>query len=209
MPPSPIPSPVPSPAPGAGAVVQLAGDMLPTTIFTLLLIAMMIDWMGIGPDGIRDRAAFLLGTAAIRAGWDGSPADKHTVDAIARFVDEAKGTGNTGLAQASTGTLVGVVVGIVGVYCIGCLIPDTWATRAGRWARLSFSSKGPAGPAAAGPGAGRTKRRLNGKVWALAWLIGVTAEMPGGLVGAVIGGGVDILGGLVGWLPDLLFGVVT
>lgn len=184
--------------------------MSPTGIFALLLTALLIDWMSIGPDSVRDRVAFCLALPAIRAGWDGSPVDKQTVAVLAGFVDQAKRTGNATLAQASTATLVGVLVGGLVLYCVGCLLPDRAAGRLGPWARLAFrggrgpaaTPGGPAGPRVAAVG----RYRLNGRLWACAWLLGLLAELPGGLIGQITLAAVDGLTSLVAPVPNILFG---
>lgn len=183
--------------------------MSPTGIFALLLIALLIDWMSIGPDSIRDRVAFCLALPAVRAGWDGSPVDKQTVAVLAGFVDQAKHTGNATLAQASTSMLVGVLVGGLVLYCVGCLLPERAAGKLGPWARLAFragrGAAAPAGPVGPrGPAAGRY--RLNGRLWACAWLLGLLAELPGGLVGSVTLAAVNGLTSLVAPIPNIVFG---
>ena len=53
--------------------------MSPTATAILLVLALIIDYMSVGPNSLRDRLAFLMGVAAIREGFNGSPLDRWTV----------------------------------------------------------------------------------------------------------------------------------
>lgn len=182
--------------------------MSPTGIFALLLTALLIDWMSIGPDSIRDRIAFCLALPAIRAGWDGSPADQWTVQLISTWIDQAKNSGNPTLAQAATAQLLGVLVGGLAVYCVGVLLPVRLSSKLGRFATLTFRrAGGAANPGApGGPGRG-SALRLNGRLWACAYLLGIMAELPAGLIGSLVLGGVNVLTAVATPLPNMLFGV--
>lgn len=182
--------------------------MSPTGIFALLLTALLIDYTSFGPDSIRDRLAFLLGLAAIRSGWDGSPVDRYTVDFVSGWIDQAKSTGNTGLAQASTAAIVGVLVALLALYCVGCLLPVKASAKLGGFALLAFTPGGGA-PAAASQGRpGRlSKYRLNLRLWTCAWLLGMMADLAGGAVGDTVNSLVNGLVALVAPLPNFLFGV--
>lgn len=182
--------------------------MSPTAIFALLLMALVIDWMSIGPDSIRDRVAFLLGLPAIRAGWDGSPVDRWTVDMASTWIDQIKASGNATLAQAATAQILGVLVGALAIYCIGVLAPVKWSSKLGRFATLSFrKGGGAAGGGVVGRTGGGSGLRLNARLWVCAYLLGIMAELPAGLVGELIEGAVDGLTGIVAPLPNTLFGV--
>lgn len=179
--------------------------MSPTGIFALLLTALLVDWMSIGPDWVRDRLAFLLGLPAIRAGWNGSPADRWTVDMLSTWIDQIKASGNATVAQAATVQVLGVGVGLLAVYCVGVLLPVKASAKLGRFAMLTFRKGGAAGGGGAvGKASGL---RLNGRLWLCAYLLGIMAELPKGLVGAIVLGSVNGLTALVAPLPNTLFGV--
>lgn len=180
--------------------------MSPTAVFATLLIALVIDYMSIGADSIRDRVAFCLALPAVREGWDGSQLDLWTVQTIATFVDTAKRSGNGELAAANTALLVGVLIGILFIYCIGCLLPTKASAKLGKFAQLAFSG-GPARPGGGPAMGGASKYRLNYRLWACAILLGMTAEMPNGLVGEASLGFVDGLTGIVAPVPSIVFGV--
>lgn len=180
--------------------------MSPTGIFALLLTALIVDWMSIGPDSIRDRVAFLLGLPAIRAGWDGSPVDRWTVDMASTWIDQIKTSGNATLAQAATAQILGVLVGLLAIYCIGVLLPVKASAKLGRFAMLTFR-KGGGGGGVAARGGGGSGLRLNARLWLCAYLLGIMAELPGGLVGQLVEGAVNGLTSIVAPLPNTLFGV--
>jgi hypothetical protein len=50
----------------------------------LLLLALVVDYMSVGPNSIRDRLAFLMGLVAVREGFNGSPLD----DFVAQQLDK-------------------------------------------------------------------------------------------------------------------------
>jgi hypothetical protein len=87
------------------------------------------------------------------------------------------------------------------VYCVGVLAPNRWSSKLGRFATLAFRG---GGGGAVGKGGGM---RLNGRLWACAWLLGMLVDLAGGAVGALLVGGVNGLSGIVAPLPNTLFGV--
>lgn len=180
--------------------------MSPTAVMIVLLIALFVDWMSVGPNSIRDRIAFCLAVPAIYEGFNGGPLDRFTVEALGAVIDQAKHAADGSyIAGAITPKVIGALAGGLFIYTIGCLAPEKWSNRLGPFARLAFSGKtGPAtGPAIAGPA---TKRRLNVRLWACAALIGVLCDLPDGLVGEAMDGFVGFLDWAVAPLPVLLFG---
>lgn len=187
-----MPPSVPPSAPPSGAA-ELAHLMTPTTVAVLLLLAVAVDYMSIGPNSLRDRLAFLLALPAIREGFDGSPLDKWTVGALSGLIDQAKRmTGGAYIAGATTSYVLGAAIGLLAVYAIGALLPDKTSRKLGRWAGVKL----PAG----------SLHRLNTKLWALAVVLGMLCDLPGGLVGDTVRVLVDALTGLTAGLPELLFG---
>lgn len=167
--------------------------MSPTAVAVLLLLALVVDWMSVGPNSIRDRLAFLLALPAIREGFNGSPLDAWTVGALSRLIDTLKHmAGGAYIAGAVTSVVVAGAVGVLGIYTIGALMPEKFSTKLGRFAAISF----PQSPL----------HRLNTKLWVCAILLGLLADLPRGLVGGILSGGIAALVEVVQPLPNLLFG---
>jgi hypothetical protein len=168
--------------------------MSPTGVAVLLLLALCVDYMSIGPNSIRDRLAFLMALAAIRQGFDGSPIDKWTVQQLSALLDELKtSTGSEYIAGATTSTLLGGFVGVLAIFTVGCLLPVQASKKLGRFASLTW----PQSPV----------YRLNLPLWLAAALLGMLAELPGGAVGATLLAAIDFVTGWVSLIPAWLFGV--
>lgn len=169
--------------------------MTPTSVFIVLMLAFVIDYMSIGKDSLRDRLAFLLAIAGFRDGFDGSPADKWTVgklsDGIEWLLDQTNGAY---IAGTSINIAIGAGVGVLAIYAVGCLLPNKASARVGRWATLNFP-KSSAG-------------RINWKLWLIAFLLGVLADLGRGLVGELTEGAVVALTTIVAPIPIMLFGSV-
>lgn len=167
--------------------------MSPTGVAVLLLMALVVDWMSVGPNSIRDRLAFLLALPAIREGFDGSPLDQWTVGALSNLIDALKSTaGGSYIAGAVTGVVLSAAIGILAIYTVGVLLPDRLSKKLGRFAALTFPESG--------------IYRLNAKLWLCAILLGLLADLPGGAVGGILTGAVAALTEVVQPLPNLLFG---
>jgi len=181
----------------------VAPTMSATAVFALMLTALLVDYSSFGPDSLRDRAAFLMGLAAVRVGWDGSALDRYTVDTISAWINEAKRTGNTDLAAARTGEVLGVLVCLLAMYCAGCLLPTKASAKLGRYALLAFT------PAAgrSGGGSAGSRYRLNWRLWACAWLLGMLADLGGGAIGEATQGFIDLVVRVLTPVPGWLFGV--
>lgn len=169
--------------------------MTPTSVFIVLVLAFVVDYMSVGPDSLRDRAAFLLALAGFRDGFDGSPADAWTVgklsDGIGWLLDQTNGAY---IAGTSINIAIGAGVGVLAIYAVGCLVPDRFSKKAGRWAALHFPTS--------------AARRINWKLWVMAFLLGVLADLGRGLVGEMTEGAAVMLTSLVAPIPILLFGSV-
>lgn len=167
--------------------------MSPTAVAVLLLLALVVDWMSVGPNSLRDRLAFLLALPAIREGFNGSPLDAWTVGQITNLLEHLlDATDGAYIAGASVNTLVGAAIGLLWLYTVGCLLPMKASKKLGRFATLTF----PQSPL----------WRLNGKLWIAAILLGMMADLPAGLVGDLTEGSVDFVTALVSPLPSSLFG---
>ncbi len=147
--------------------------MSPTAVAVLLLAALVVDWMSVGPNSIRDRLAFLMGMTAIDAGKDA-----------------AKGSY---IAGAITAQLLGACVLVLAIFAIGCLMPDRFSKKMGRWAAMSFPSTG--------------VHRMNWKLWACAFFLGLLSDLPVGWGGDTLRTCVDFVGRIMAFIPNTIFGV--
>lgn len=165
----------------------------PNGVAALLLLALVVDWMSVGPNSIRDRLAFLLGIVAIRQGFNGSPLDQWTVDAFARLIETLKGmTGGAYIAGAGTQFILSVVIGVLAIYTVGALLPDKMQSKLGPFAKITFPTS--------------ATHRLNYKLWTMAILLGLLGDLGGGAIGGIVNGGIGILTELFQPLPNFLFG---
>lgn len=169
--------------------------MSPTATAILLVLALIIDYMSVGPNSLRDRLAFLMGVAAIREGFNGSPLDRWTVGTATRGIEmllDSPPVSGSYMAGASINALVGAGVGLLFIYTVGCLLPLKAAKKLGRFATLTF----PQSP----------MMRLNVKLWICAILLGMLADLPTGFIGGLTEGSVVFLTGLFAPIPEWLFG---
>lgn len=168
--------------------------MSPTAVAVLLLAALVVDFLSVGPNSIRDRLAFLMGMTAIRQGFDGSPLDRWTVQQLSAVIDAAKdGAKGAYIAGAITSQLLGACVLILAVFAIGCLMPDKFAGRLGRFAAISFPSSG--------------VHRMNWKLWICAFFLGLMSDLPVGWGGDTLRMCVDFVGRIMAFIPNSIFGV--
>lgn len=168
--------------------------MSPTGVAVLLLLALVVDWMSIGPDSIRDRLAFFMGIVAIRQGFAGGPLDRWTVGALSDGINSLKhAASGSYIAGASTSVVLAAGVGCLAIYTVGCLVPNSLAKKLGKFASISF----PASP----------MHRMNWRLWICAALLGMLAGLPQGGVGDWLRAGIDAITTLVSPLPNTLFGV--
>lgn len=167
--------------------------MSPTGVAVLLLLALVVDYMSVGPNSIRDRLAFLLGLVAVREGFNGSPLDRWTVGALSNVIDTLKGmAGGAYIAGAITQVVLSAAVGILAIYTVGALMPDKLAGKLGRFATINFPDS--------------AMHRINYKLWLFAVLLGLLADLPGGIVGGLLDGSISALTRIVSPVPNLLFG---
>ncbi|QLQ38011.1 hypothetical protein [Micromonospora robiginosa] len=159
----------------------------------LLLLALIIDYMSVGPNSLRDRLAFIVAVPVIREGFDGSPADQKTVEAIGNVIQALlDSTGGAYIAGASVNALIGALIGLLWIYALGCMLPVKASKRLGRFATLAFPQSG--------------IYRLNARLWIVAILLGMMSDLPQGLVGSTTRSLVDMAAHLVAPLPAILFG---
>lgn len=169
-------------------------SMSPTGVAVLLLLALVFDYMSIGPNSIRDRLAFFLGLAAIRQGFNGSPLDNWTVGFLSSLIDQLKHmTGTAYITGAVTSTLIGAGIGVLAIYTVGALLPDRFSKRLGRFAAIKFPASG--------------LHRINYKLWLCAALLGMLGDLAGGTVGQIITTAIDMDVSVCASIPFSLFGV--
>jgi hypothetical protein len=167
--------------------------MSPTGVAVLLMFALVVDWMSFGPNSVRDRIAFLLAIVGFRQGFNGSPLDKWTVGAATNLINTLKGmSGGAYITGAATQVVLSAAVGVLAIYTVGCLLPEKASKKLGAFAQLGF----PNSPA----------KRINTKLWVMAAILGMLAELPGGVVGSLLTSGIDALTQIVSPLPAFLFG---
>lgn len=167
--------------------------MSPTGVAVLLLLALVVDYMSVGPNSIRDRLAFLMGLVAVREGFNGSPLDRWTVDALSSAIDTAKGmAGGAYIAGAVTQVVLSAAVGILAIWTVGALMPTKFSNKIGRFATITFPDS--------------AMHRINYKLWVCAVLLGLLADLPGGVVGGLLSGAIAALTETLQPLPNFLFG---
>jgi hypothetical protein len=168
--------------------------MSPTGVAALLLLALVVDYMSIGPNSIRDRIAFFLGLAAIRQGFGGSPLAHWTVGGLAAAIDQLKQmSGSAYIAGASASLLIGAGIGVLAIYTVGALLPDKFSKKLGRFAAIKFPTSG--------------LHRLNYKLWVCAALLGMLGDLPNGMIGQLLRSAIDADVHLCASIPFGLFGV--
>lgn len=168
--------------------------MSPTGVAVLLLLALVVDYLSVGPNSIRDRIAFFLGLAAIRQGFNGSPLDNWTVGFLSSLINQLKGmTGTAYVAGAVTSALIGAGIGVLAIYTVGALMPNKATKYLGRFAAIKFPSSG--------------LHRINYKLWLCAALLGMLGDLAGGTVGHLVTTAIDMDVSVCASIPFTLFGV--
>lgn len=169
--------------------------MTPTTVAVLLLLALVVDYLSVGPDSIRDRLAFFLALPAIHEGFNGSPLDQWTVQAGANLIQKGLDmTGGAYIAAASAAVVLSAAIGIYAIYTVGVLLPTTLSSRLGRFAGLHWGASG--------------IHRLNWQLWIAAIILGMLCDLPGGVVGSTLRWVVSLLSQFVAPFPNWLFGAI-
>jgi hypothetical protein len=168
--------------------------MSPTGVAVLLLLALVVDYLSVGPNSIRDRLAFLMALPAIREGFNGSPLDQWTVGALSKGIDTLKQmAAGAYIAGAITSVVLGAGIGVLAIYTVGALMPNSAAKKLGRFASIKFPTS--------------SLHRINYRLWLCAALLGMLADLPGGMVGQMLTTAVDFLVSVSASIPFTLFGV--
>lgn len=168
--------------------------MSPTGVAALFLLALMVDYAAFLPTALGDRLAFCLALVAIRVGFNDSQLDKWTVERLEAFIDFAKdAAGDAYIANAVTSQVLGIFVGILFFYVVGCMVPDRFSSRLGRYATLGFPPGKP--------------RSINYKLWLCAFGLGLMGELPNGWIGDLTMFFIGLFTAICTPLPNLIFGV--
>jgi hypothetical protein len=167
--------------------------MSPTGVAVLLMLALVVDYLSVGPDSIRDRLAFLMALPAIREGFDGSPLDTWTVGALSGGIDMLKqAAAGAYIAGAITSFVLGAGIIVLGIYTVGALLPDKASKRLGRFATIHLPKS--------------ALHRINYKLWLCAALLGMLADLAGGSAGNILRGAIDLTAKFASLVPGF-FGV--
>lgn len=177
----------------AAAAPTADHSLSPTAVAVLLVIAFVFDYFAIGPAWLQTRLTFICAVVAVRQGFDDSPLDKWTVDKASEFIqtllNQAKGAY---LAGASATVLVGVVVGVLSIWTLGCMLPLKASKRLGRIATAQWKET--------------PLRKMTWNVWILAVPLGLLADLPTGWVGTLTSFCMGVYSTIAAPLPSLLFG---
>lgn len=183
----------------------------PAGVLAVLLLALIVDVMRVGPEWLKDRLAFFLALAAIREGFGGSILERWTVDALVGVIDGGFGIVGSDIyvTQAGASVVVQVLIGAVALYCVGVLLPVKATKWVGGFAKLSFARRGgKSGAKAAATDSHGERYQLNTPLWTCAWILGLLADLPQGGVGGFVRGLIDIVTTAVAApLASTLFGV--
>lgn len=171
--------------------------MPPTAVAVTLLLALVIDWSSFGPNSLRDRIAFCMACPAIREGFDGSPLDQWTVQKLHQLIQamlDSPAMAGSRMAGASVNLLIGAIIGLTWLYAVLCMLPAKMSKKLGRAATLTF----PASP----------MFRLNLPLWAVAVVLGLMSDLPGGAVGMACRASIDVLIAPITFVIAWMFGAV-
>lgn len=173
----------------------MRGYMSPTSVAALLLLAFVIDYLSVGPDSFRDRLASAMAVVGFNQGFDDSPADGWTLNLLVSTIDSLKDRAEGAyIASAVSVQLVGVGITLLWLYYLGCLMPDKMSKKLGRLAAMRLPATG--------------VKRVNWKLWGVAFLLGIFCDLPQGWGGEAVRFFVVTLTGLLAPVPQLIFGIL-
>jgi hypothetical protein len=178
-------------------------NITPTAVAVLLILALALDAMSVGPDSVRDRIAFVIAYPVAYQAWNGSDFDRWTVDNLLNIITNVKAEAGQTLAQASATAILSTLVFVLWMFTMGALVPDRYSARMGRFATYNFRRTRGGGLA----GGGAVRYQLNAKLWTCAILLGLTSDLPQGIAGDLIRFTLNVMGNLVAGLPNLLLEV--
>lgn len=191
-----------------------------TSCVVLLIVALVVDLMSVGPGSIRDRVSFLIAVPALYAGWAGEPLAIWVNTQLAALTGMGlKASGSNYVAAASPTIIVSCLVAAAFIYAIGAVIPRRTQRWVGPIARFDLA-RGKAKVSAEGktkgkvtPGGGvgdaPAGARLNMKLWGLALFLALTADLPQGAIGQAISAVIGALISATSGLPTYLIGSIS
>ncbi len=170
-------------------------QMSPTATAVLILMAIAVDYISIGPDWLRDRIAFTMYVAGIYEGFNGSKLDMWTTESLRSLIEWALTQADGAyIAGASAKALVGVLVFVVWLYGFACMLPQKASKKLGRFATLAFPGSAP--------------WSINWRLLGVAIALALLGDVPFGWVGELTEGTNTFLAGLWAPFPGLLVGDV-
>jgi hypothetical protein len=166
----------------------------PAGCVIILMVAAAIDFWSVGPNSIRDRIAFLMACPTLAVAFNGSNLDRWTVQQAVMLVDQLKSmTGPAYIAGAASEVVLTGLVGGLALFAAGCMLPEKASAKLGRLAKLNFPT---------------CTTRMNYRLWGLALLVGMLADMPDGAVGAILRWFLNSVARILAPFPNWLLGVV-
>ncbi len=165
----------------------------PTAVAALIVFAFVLDFFSIGPAALHVRLLFICVVTAARQGFDDSQLDKWTVDKAAELIQKALNEADGAwIAGASATAIVGMLIGVLFVYAIGCMLPIKWSKKMGRLSTLQWKEA--------------PLRKVNWPVWGVAFACGIMADLPEGFVGVLADSVVNLSLFVAGPIPAFVFG---
>lgn len=186
--------------------------MSPLGVFTLLLLALIIDYTSAGPDSIRDIVAFTMALPAIADGWSGQWLAKWTVGWLGGVLETGmKHSGSEYMATISGAGMIGVMLGLLVFFATFCIIPAKIGAKfkVGKLSGLTFRSvkfgkkKGGIEDVA---DEGASKRRLCFPLWACAIILGLLWPLAMGWAGDILQFEINSFAWVWKPIPNKLFG---
>lgn len=193
----------------------------PEVCVVLLLIALTVDLLSVGPGSVRDRIAFLIALPALYAGWAGEPLALWVTSQLTALTGIAlTSSGSAYVASASPAYVVSALVAAAWVYAVGAVLPrraQRWVgpiarfdLRRGKASMSAGTDGGKTGKGKLTPGGGvgdaPKGARLNVKLWVLAFVLALVSDLPQGAIGIAIGWMLGALITLTAGLPAWLIG---
>jgi hypothetical protein len=180
-------------------------------VFTVLVLAFVIDYSHAGTAGMLERIPFMMALPAIADGWQSSWLANHTVGWLGSAITYGlHHSGSAYLAGASGNACAGALIGLVELFSIACLLPASWGRRfkLGRVTSLKFSSIsfGKGESLEEGLGGGATTGRLNPTMWFCSIFLGLMWPTVQGSIGTLLRAEIVMFAGLVKPIPNWLFG---
>jgi len=191
--------------------------MSPLGVFTLLLLALVLDYSSVGEASIRDVVTFSVALPAIADGWSGQWLAQWTVGWLGGALQAGmRHSGSEYMATISGAGMVGVLLGMLALYATFCIIPPKLGARMklnvpvvgrvhlGKLSNLTFQPGKKAG--IEGVSDGEAPRRLCVKLWVCAAVLGLLWPLAMGWAGDLLQFEINSFAWVWKPLPNKLFG---